>query len=529
MSNAIEDEKEQQQQQIEYSAEGVDYDTVVSSLAAQDRVPWYKKPNLRRLYLLFIGSVLCVETTSGYDASVTNGLQSVPLWNTYFHNPTGTILGLIGSMYALGAILSVPFVPYIADRFGRKFTTQLGCLVICIGASLQTASQNRGMFMASRAIIGIGITPAIVGASNLISELAHPKERARLGSLFNAFFFTGSSLAAIITIATFRMKSHWAWRIPSVFQILPAIVTLTFIQLIPESPRWLISKNRDSDALAILVKYHAEGDEHSEFARAEFSQIKQTLALEKELAKQSWGALIATRGNRRRALIAAFLGLATQWSGNGLISYYLSPILVNVGITDSLTKQAINLSITLWGAITAFTIAFFSTRFPRRKVYLTCTLSILTVFVIWTAASARYSATGSKSWSGLVIALIFIYQPCYNMAFNALSYAYLPELFPYQIRTRGASVFQWFSRAALFLNTFVNPIGMKNAGWKYLCSYCVFIAFEIVFIFFLFPETYGKTIEELAFLYEDDTHHEQARRVQNHKDDAERVLEEEHV
>jgi hypothetical protein len=101
------------------------------------------------------------------------------------------------------------------------------------------------------------------------------------------------------------------------------------------------------------VEYHAEGNPESEFATAEFAQIKQTLALEKEIAKQSWSSLLKTKGNRRRVMIAAFLGLATQWSGNGLISYYLTSILTNVGITDSLTKQVINLSITLWGAITA--------------------------------------------------------------------------------------------------------------------------------------------------------------------------------
>ena len=78
--------------------------------------------------------------------------------------------------------------------------------------------------------------------------------------------------------------------------------------------------------MAILVKYHAEGDVNSEFARAEYNQIEQTLAMEKEAAKTSWKDLLATRGNRRRTAIAAFLGLATQWSGNGLISYYLSPM-----------------------------------------------------------------------------------------------------------------------------------------------------------------------------------------------------------
>jgi Na+/melibiose symporter-like transporter len=245
----------------------------------------------------------------------------------------------------------------------------------------------------------------------------------------------------------------------------------------------------------------------------EYAQIQQTLSLEKALAKQSWRSLLKTPGDRKRVAIAAFLGLATQWSGNGLISYYLSPILTNVGITDALTKQTINLGITLWGAVTAFTIAFFSTRFPRRKVYLLCTSLILVVFIMWTAFSARFAETGDRVWSGLVVTLIFLYQPCYNMAFNALTYAYLPELFPYRIRTRGAAVFQWFSRAGLFLNTFVNPIGMQQAGWKYLTSYCVFIAFEIVFIYFMFPETVNKSIEELAFLFEKDAHAEQGRRI----------------
>lgn len=282
---------------------------------------------------------------------------------------------------------------------------------------------------------------------------------------------------------------------------------------VAESPRWLVATGKHDEALQILVTYHAEGDANSQFARVEFAQIQQTLELEKELAKQSWLTLLKTPGNRKRAAIAAFLGLATQWSGNGLISYYLAPILTNVGINDALTKQAINLGITLWGAVTAFTIAFFSTKFPRRRVYLLCTCLILTVFVLWTAFSARFAQTGSRVWSGLVVTLIFLYQPCYNLAFNALSYAYLPELFPYRLRTRGASVFQWFSRAALFLNTFVNPIGMQQAGWKYLTSYCVFIAFEIGFIYLVFPETVNKSIEELAFLFEDDAKEEQGRRL----------------
>jgi len=78
------------------------------------------------------------------------------------------------------------------------------------------------------------------------------------------------------------------------------------------------------------------------------------------------------------------------------------------------------------------------------------------------------------------------------------------------------SIFQWWSRAALFFNQFVNPIGIANIGWKFYIrsanihqasrslltefySYCVFLAFEVVFIYFIFPETAKRSIEELAF------------------------------
>ena len=77
------------------------------------------------------------------------------------------------------------------------------------------------------------------------------------------------------------------------------------------------------------------------------------------------------------------------------------------------------------------------------------------------------------------------------------------ELFPYAERSRGIAVEQFFVRGAGFFTTFVNPIGMDNAGWKYLIMYIVMILLEICTIYFFYPETQGRTLEELAFLFED--------------------------
>jgi hypothetical protein len=112
--------------------------------------------------------------------------------------------------------------------------------------------------------------------------------------------------------------------------------------LLPESPRYLISKDRDDEAFAILVKYHAEGDRDSVFVRAEMAQIKTTIKTELEYAKQSWFDMLKTSGMRKRVYIASMIGLFAQWSGNTLLSYYLSDILDMMGWTTIHAKTRIN-------------------------------------------------------------------------------------------------------------------------------------------------------------------------------------------
>lgn len=85
---------------------------------------------------------------------------------------------------------------------------------------------------------------------------------------------------------------------------------------------------------------------------------------------------------------------------------------------------------------------------------------------------------------------------------NLLSWykqAYLIELFPFAERSRGIAIEQLFGRGAGFFSTYVNPIALKAITWKYLAAYCGWIFIEICFVWFLYPETYGRTLEELTF------------------------------
>jgi MFS family permease len=176
------------------------------------------------------------------------------------------------------------------------------------------------MFLIARILLGMGIPFAISGASQLIAELAYPRERPVITGLFNESWYAGSVLAAAVTLGTYAIPNNWSWRIPSLLQLLPSLLCMTFIWFVPESPRWLISRDRSDEALAILIKYHAEGNPDDPFVQAEYRQIRETITLEVEANRHKWAELFRTKGNRRRMLIAGCVGLFSQWSGNGLVS-----------------------------------------------------------------------------------------------------------------------------------------------------------------------------------------------------------------
>ncbi|KAF2020608.1 general substrate transporter [Aaosphaeria arxii CBS 175.79] len=475
---------------------------IVAELIKNDHVRWWNKPNLRTLYLLLVPFCLFIESTSGFDSSMMNGMQALKYWQDFFGHPKGGKLGLLVACYNLGALTSIPFISIVSDHVGRRWSIVFGSVIMIIGSIMQGLSVNLAMFVFSRIFLGHGIVYAIVAGAALLGELGHPKERAFLGSMFNAFYGVGAILGAGIVIRTLLIPNNWSWRLPSLLQALPSVIQIGFAFTVPESPRWLISKDRGEEALAILIKYHAEGDASNELPHVEYAEIKRALEIENEGRRRGWAELFQTPGMRHRSMVAAFLGVFVQFSGNNLISQYLVPILAKIGITDAHTVVRYNVGTQAWGFLVALTMASITPRFPRRRMYLLCASCLLCVYTAWTIAQARNRITKSTSSSYAVLVMIFLYQPAYCLGYNALTYVYLVELFPYYVRTKGLSWFQLFGRSAVMFGSFVNPIGLENADWKYLIVYVCWLCCEIVIIYFLFPETYGKTLEELTFLFE---------------------------
>jgi hypothetical protein len=264
----------------------------------------------------------------------------------------------------------------------------------------------------------------------------------------------------------------------------------------------LVSKDRHEEALEILIKYHAEGDRSSAFVAAEYHQIRETIRMEIEGTKTPWKELVTSGVNRRRVFIAACVGLFSQWSGNGLVSYYLSKVLATVGITEKRTQNEINLGLSCWNLVTGVTGALLAHILPRRRQYLTSYIGMTVMFACWTAASATYSNDHTNHSAAIaVVALIFCYYGFYNLMMP-LTYIFICEVFPFIHRSKGVAITQFFSRGGSSFNQFVNPIGLQDIEWKYYIVYVVWLAIETTTIFFVYPETKGPSLEEVAVVME---------------------------
>lgn len=357
-------------------------------------------------------------------------------WKDYFNDPSPSILGLITASMSIGSMLAIPFVPYCADLLGRRAGVVIGCSIMLIGVLLLSLGFHVALFIVGRLLLGFGIAIAHGSAPLLITELVHPQHRATYSTIYNTLWYLGSLIGAWVSFGTDNINGNWAWRAPCLLQAIPSLFQIIFIWFVPESPRWLIAHGKHEKAKQILYKYHAQGDTNDELVNVEFHEVQQTIALEQEYENGSWSELWSTPGNRHRLIILISFGLFSQWSGNGLVSYYLTGVLKTIGITDSKTQLEINGYLSIVQLISAVGICFFVDKIGRRPLFLTSCVGMLISFIIETIGSAQYAQHGSSGAGKAVIVFIFVFFIFYNLGFCGLLVSYSAEILPYRIRAK---------------------------------------------------------------------------------------------
>ncbi|ORY28816.1 hexose transporter [Naematelia encephala] len=503
---------------------GGGYDELARILAGRN-TSWYRPPLLKLSLICFL--LLMTSMNNGYDGSMMNGLQSLDTWKDFFNHPHGSVLGVFNAIQSIGGIVGLPFGPIINDRYGRRWTMFIGAAIQLVGVALQTAAQNVGMFIGCRFLIGFGLAFSCLAAPTLVTELAFPTHRGPMTSLYNSTWYLGSIVAAWTTYGTFRLNNTWGWRIPSVLQGLPSLVQLALIFFIPESPRWLVDHGRDEHAIHVLAKYHCNGDSSDPLVAFEYNEIKEANRIEREANKSStYLSLFRGRGNIRRMRVIIAIAFFSQWSGNGIVSYYLNIALNGIGFRTEAKQTLINGILQVFNLATAYLGALVVDKAGRRVLWLVSTGGMCLVYMWWTIANGIYAksasnldangdvinpdlpSTPNKSAGNAVLAAIFLYYAFYNLAMSPLLVSYTVEILPFRIRSKGLMVMQMCVNLSLVFNQYVNPVALDGIGWKLYIVYTVWIAFEFVYLWFTVIETKGKNgplpLEEIAQLFDGD-------------------------
>lgn len=252
----------------------------------------------------------------------------------------------------------------------------------------------------------------------------------------------GAILASWTTFGCQNYQNDWSWRAPSTLQAGFPILQLLFIFWVPESPRWLVSKDRTREATDILSRYHApeQDSDESPLVRYQLDQIVQTIQQERIASSTGWSALISTRGNRKRTLIAFLVGFMAQWNGVAVVSYYLTLVLDTIGITSTYTQTLINGLLQVFNFLAAITAAFLVDRLGRRTLFLWSGIGMLISYIILTACSAVVSQSGSNAAGIVVVVTLFTFFFHYDISFTPLLFGYPTEILPFNIRAKGIAV-----------------------------------------------------------------------------------------
>ena len=230
-------------------------------------------------------------------------------------NLTGLIIGAV----SLGAFLAFIPASYVADNLGRRTCVAFGSILVIAAAILQVSVQHHWVFFGARIVTGAGVGFSQTAAPLLVTETAHPRQRRTLTGLYNAVWFCGSITAAAVAFGTLSVPSSWSWRGPCLMQIFYPLIQLVALCLMPESPRWLVSKSRKGEAMAMLTRYHGNGDPCNKLVEEEFDQICCSIDTEADLKSSSgWRAFLRSRGDMHRLSICILLGFMQEWTGNGM-------------------------------------------------------------------------------------------------------------------------------------------------------------------------------------------------------------------
>ena len=433
----------------------------------------------------------------GYDWVVIGGAK--PFFEPYFHILTGTAQsGWANSCALLGCLIGSMISGALSDRFGRKRLLLASGLLFTGSSILTGGASTFHIFVFWRICGGVAIGMASNLSPMYIAEVAPAAMRGRLVAVNQLAIVFGILAAQVSNLLIARkmpdnataemIRLSWnglqGWRWMFYAVAVPSVAFFALTLFVPESPRWLVKKGRDSLALRILARIGGE-----RYAAGEVGQIRATL-VGVESQRVRFGELLAPRV-RRIIGIGVILAVLQQWCGLNVIFNYGQEIFHDAGYGVSATL----FNIVITGAVTfVFSgVAILMVEgLGRRLLILSGCLGLV----------VTHSLTGLSLFlhmKGLfVVVPVMASMASYALSLAPITWVLISEIFPNRIRGAAISVSVSALWIACFILTYTFPLLYKTLGsastfWVY-AAICLAGA---VFIMLRVPETRGKTLEQI--------------------------------
>jgi sugar porter (SP) family MFS transporter len=418
----------------------------------------------------------------GFDTGIISG--ALLFIKQEFGLSAGLQQLVVGSLLlaaVVGALLGGP----ITDAWGRKKTLILAALIFGVGALVASFSPNLAVLVVARVLLGLAIGIASMIVPVYIAEIAPPRVRGALVSLQQFMITVGIMVSYLVSYA-FSGSGAWRWMLG--VGMIPAAILLVGMLPLPESPRWLLAKDRRQDALGVLRRIRHE--EHN--PEAELAEIE---AVHKMQAGVSYQDLF--RPSVRPALVVG-VGIAfiNQMVGVNAVIYYAPTILKDAGFSSSAAILATT-GVGILNMLVTLCALLLIDRVGRRPLLLIGISGVLLALIVLGAA---YLLPGGPSAAGvLLVAGLLVYIASFAASLGIAIWLLNSEVYPLEVRGKGAAAgafTHWvldfvIASTVLTLIATITPTGMF---W----FYGLFAILGIIFVLRRVPETKGKTLEEVS-------------------------------
>lgn len=416
----------------------------------------------------------------GYDTGVIGvallGLgRQFALDDTTKQLVTGAII--FGALF--GCLATGPF----SDRLGRRRMVIFVGVLFALGSIASAFAPSVGWLIAARFLLGLSAGSSTQIIPVYIAEVSPPKHRGKMVTLFQFMVVFGITVAYF---TGFVLGEHWRWMFG--LGVVPALVLLAGMVVLPESPRWLVAEKRIDEAMAVLVRVRG----NAAAARAEIAEIETVAESE---PTGSWKD-IARPWIRPAVVVGAGISMFSQITGNNALIYYAPTILTKAGFSDEAAVLGTGASTVLVVIMTVIG-SFIVDRFGRRT-YLLWMIpgSIVALIVMGFMFQGAGPQNDFSRW--LTVGCLAAYMMLNCGSFGVCIWLINSEVYPLFVRGKGASIgafSHWTFDLIVTLTTLslVTWLGATHTFWLY----AVISVFALAFVYYLVPETAGKSLEEI--------------------------------